>query len=153
MIFSSNYINRKPLTKRQSNGTFSFNKEPPHTHNFLFITPMSSVTNPLDDLKPQEDPAQLDIEEDDDVEDDAPGEVSTTGAFSSVHLFTLLDFAKFLEGAKKKKKKKKPKKKKPEQSDPPRIGLSKIYPTGKYPEGEIQPYKDECVLMWICDEV
>jgi methionyl aminopeptidase len=48
---------------------------------------------------------------------------------------------------KKKKKKKKPKRKKTEQSDPPRIGLSKFYPDGIYPEGEIQPYKDEYVLM------
>jgi methionyl aminopeptidase len=47
---------------------------------------------------------------------------------------------------KKKKKKKKPKKKKAEQSDPPRIGLSKFYPDGVYPEGEIQLYKKECVL-------
>ena len=53
----------------EPSAAFSFNKEPPHTHKFLFITPMSSVTNPLDDLKPQEDPAQLDIEEDDDVEE------------------------------------------------------------------------------------
>ncbi|KAJ7161316.1 methionine aminopeptidase 2-like protein [Mycena crocata] len=45
--------------------------------------------------------------------------------------------------AKKKKKKKKPKKKKPEQSDPPRIGLSKFFPDGIYPEGEIQHYKDD----------
>jgi hypothetical protein len=45
--------------------------------------------------------------------------------------------------AKKKKKKKKPKKKKAEQSDPPRIGLSKFFPDGIYPEGEIQHYKDE----------
>jgi hypothetical protein len=45
----------------------------------------------------------------------------------------------------KKKKKKKPKKKKTEQGDPPRIGLSKFYPDGIYPEGEIQLYKDECV--------
>ncbi|KAJ6520090.1 methionine aminopeptidase 2-like protein [Mycena sanguinolenta] len=45
--------------------------------------------------------------------------------------------------AKKKKKKKKPKKKKSEQSDPPRIGLSKLFPDGIYPEGEIQHYKDD----------
>jgi methionyl aminopeptidase len=45
---------------------------------------------------------------------------------------------------KKKKKKKKPKKKKKiEQGDPPRTGLSKVYPGGKYPVGEIQEYKDE----------
>ena len=46
---------------------------------------------------------------------------------------------------KKKKKKKKPKKKKLEQTDPPRIGISKFFPDGIYPEGEIQPYKDEWV--------
>jgi methionyl aminopeptidase len=45
---------------------------------------------------------------------------------------------------KKKKKKKKPKKKKKiEQGDPPRIGLSKMYPDGKYPVGEIQEYRNE----------
>lgn len=48
-------------------------------------------------------------------------------------------------GDKKKKKKKKPKKKKvaATQSDPPRVGLSKIFPNGLYPEGEIQEYKNE----------
>jgi methionyl aminopeptidase len=44
---------------------------------------------------------------------------------------------------KKKKKKKKSKKKKPTQSDPPRVGLSKLFPSGIYPEGELQEYKDE----------
>ncbi|KIK99471.1 hypothetical protein PAXRUDRAFT_8851 [Paxillus rubicundulus Ve08.2h10] len=47
------------------------------------------------------------------------------------------------EGQKKKKKKKKPKKKKVQQTDPPRVGLSKIFSSGLYPEGEIQPYKDD----------
>ena len=42
---------------------------------------------------------------------------------------------------KKKKKKKKPKKKK--KVEPPRTGLSKVYPDGKYPAGEIQEYKNE----------
>jgi methionyl aminopeptidase len=51
-----------------------------------------------------------------------------------------------LDLAGRKKKKKKPKKKKPEQSDPPRIALSKFYLDGIYPEGEIQPYNNECVL-------
>ena len=51
------------------------------------------------------------------------------------------------DAKKKKKKKKKSKKKKLEQSDPPRIGLSKLFPTGIYPEGEIQPYKDEYVPL------
>ncbi|KAF9787077.1 methionine aminopeptidase 2-like protein [Thelephora terrestris] len=46
-------------------------------------------------------------------------------------------------GAKKKKKKKKPKKKKATQSDPPRVGLSKLFPSGVYPVGEICEYKDD----------
>lgn len=44
---------------------------------------------------------------------------------------------------KKKKKKKKPKKKKLQQTEPPTIGLSKLFPDGNYPEGELQDYKDE----------
>jgi len=67
----------------------------------------------------------MDAEENDDVEDEVGGEGPATG------------------DAKKKKKKKKPKKKKLEQSDPPRVGLSKLFPSGVYPEGEIQPYKDD----------
>ncbi|ELU39451.1 methionine aminopeptidase 2B [Rhizoctonia solani AG-1 IA] len=51
------------------------------------------------------------------------------------------------EGAKKKKKKKKSKKKKTAapavQSDPPRVGLSFLFPNGVYPEGEIQEYKND----------
>lgn len=50
--------------------------------------------------------------------------------------------------AKKKKKKKKTKKKKTVQSEPPRVGLSKLFPSGVYPVGEIQEYKDEYVC-WI----
>ncbi|EJD54865.1 peptidase M24A, methionine aminopeptidase [Auricularia subglabra TFB-10046 SS5] len=47
--------------------------------------------------------------------------------------------------AKKKKKKKKPKKKTgaAKQSEPPRIGLSKLFADGVYPEGEIVEYKDD----------
>ena len=47
------------------------------------------------------------------------------------------------EAKKKKKKKKAKKKKKVEQGDPPRTGLSKVYPDGKFPVGEIQEYKNE----------
>jgi methionyl aminopeptidase len=51
---------------------------------------------------------------------------------------------------KKKKKKKKPKKKKKvEQGDPPRTGLSKVYPDGKYPVGEIKEYKNE----WVTEHI
>lgn len=49
----------------------------------------------------------------------------------------------FTGEVKKKKKKKKTKKKKIEQTDPPRVGLSKIYVDGIYPEGELQEYKNE----------
>jgi methionyl aminopeptidase len=51
--------------------------------------------------------------------------------------------------AKKKKKKKKPKKKAKteQQSEPPRVGLSKLFPDGNYPEGELHEYKDE----WVSD--
>ncbi|KAI0639956.1 peptidase M24A methionine aminopeptidase [Trametes polyzona] len=44
---------------------------------------------------------------------------------------------------KKKKKKKKAKKKKVEQTEPPTVGLSKLFPDGNYPEGELQDYKDD----------
>ncbi|KAF9015712.1 hypothetical protein BDQ17DRAFT_1230001 [Cyathus striatus] len=50
------------------------------------------------------------------------------------------------DNAQKKKKKKRTNKKKKGavvQSDPPRVGLSKIFSTGNYPEGEIQEYRDE----------
>jgi methionyl aminopeptidase len=51
------------------------------------------------------------------------------------------------ESEKKKKKKKKSKKKKGAvpavQSDPPRVGLSLLFPNGIYPEGEVQEYKNE----------
>ena len=52
---------------------------------------------------------------------------------------------------KKKKKKKKPKKKSgsshkvEQQTEPPTVGLSKLFPDGNYPEGELQDYKDEYV--------
>ncbi|KAK2967486.1 hypothetical protein RJ640_023436 [Escallonia rubra] len=49
------------------------------------------------------------------------------------------------EAAKKKKKKSKNKKKKevPEQTDPPTIPVTELFPSGEFPEGEIQQYKDE----------
>lgn len=67
----------------------------------------------------------------------------------SIYLMILLS----LGDAKKKKKKKKPKKKKPEQSDPPRVGLSKFFPNGQYPVGEICEYKNEYAgicLLRVC---
>ncbi|KAF6766737.1 peptidase M24A methionine aminopeptidase [Ephemerocybe angulata] len=41
------------------------------------------------------------------------------------------------------RKRKSPRRKRPVQSDPPRVGLSKIFPSGNYPVGEIQEYKDD----------
>jgi methionyl aminopeptidase len=53
-----------------------------------------------------------------------------------------------------KKKKKKSKKKKTgaangasKQSSPPRVGLSKLFPSGQYPIGEIRDYTDEYHLI------
>ncbi|KAF8333047.1 peptidase M24, structural domain-containing protein [Cantharellus anzutake] len=42
-----------------------------------------------------------------------------------------------------KKKKRKKKVQKAVQSDPPRVGLSKLFPNNVYPEGQIQEYKDD----------
>ena len=47
------------------------------------------------------------------------------------------------EGKKKKKKKKPKKKSKLEQTEPPTVGLTKLFPDGKFPEGELQEYKNE----------
>ncbi|KAG6830903.1 hypothetical protein H0H92_014054 [Tricholoma furcatifolium] len=90
------------------------------------MTGESKPLQPTDELLEQDGHAQAEPDEIDDGDDEPiAGDGSGTG-----------------EG-KKKKKKKKPKKKKQEQSDPPRIGLSKFFPDGIYPEGEIQPYKDD----------
>ncbi|KAI0652404.1 peptidase M24A methionine aminopeptidase [Trametes meyenii] len=72
-------------------------------------------------------PASVEAEEDveDGEEEDAPETQSAGG-----------------EG-KKKKKKRKPKKKKAEQTEPPTIGLSKLFPSGVFPEGELQEYKND----------
>ncbi|KAI0334393.1 peptidase M24A methionine aminopeptidase [Cubamyces sp. BRFM 1775] len=72
-------------------------------------------------------PSSADAEEEvDDVEEDGAPEAQGAGG----------------EG-KKKKKKKKTKKKKAEQTEPPTVGLSKLFPDGNYPEGELQDYKDD----------
>ncbi|KAG2258579.1 hypothetical protein Bca52824_077873 [Brassica carinata] len=42
-----------------------------------------------------------------------------------------------------KKKKKNKSKKKPQQTDPPTIPVVKLFPSGDFPEGEIQQYKDD----------
>ena len=56
------------------------------------------------------------------------------------------ELGKATAAKKKKSKKKKPKKKGPkseQQTEPPRVGLSKLFPDGNYPEGELHEYKDE----------
>ncbi|KAF8846131.1 peptidase M24A, methionine aminopeptidase [Paxillus ammoniavirescens] len=85
--------------------------------------PEEAVAKPGD----EKEPIQNEQVPEEDSDDDAAAEEPGAGG----------------EGQKKKKKKKKPKKKKVQQTDPPRIGLSKIFPSGLYPEGEIQPYKDD----------
>ncbi|KAF5312452.1 hypothetical protein D9619_002629 [Psilocybe cf. subviscida] len=85
----------------------------------------------------KEDVPQEDGEGDD---DDGDEEVAAEGA-AGVWFQTM--YARPGEGKKKKKKKKPKKKTKAEQSEPPRVPVSKFFPSGKYPEGEIQPYKNE----------
>ncbi|KAJ4002257.1 methionine aminopeptidase 2-like protein [Lentinula boryana] len=94
---------------------------------------MTVATEESNDLNKKE-PSQ-NIEDDDDGEDDV-AEVVDSGTGD----------------AKKKKKKKKPKKKKATQSDPPRVGLSKLFPNNIYPEGELQPYKDDNVWRTTSEE-
>ncbi|KAL6854373.1 hypothetical protein ACP4OV_019276 [Aristida adscensionis] len=49
------------------------------------------------------------------------------------------------ESAKKKKKKSKAKKKKDplKQTDPPSVSVDELFPSGEFPEGEVQQYKDD----------
>ncbi|OBZ79054.1 Methionine aminopeptidase 2 [Grifola frondosa] len=85
------------------------------------------MANSVKERKEDTPPMVVDAEEEenDDVEDDGVEHAGAGG-----------------EG-KKKKKKKKSKKKKVEQTDPPRVPVSKFYPDGNYPEGELQEYKDD----------
>lgn len=69
--------------------------------------------------------------------------------YSSNQLMTCycLDPPAAATGEQKKKKKKKKSKKKAKtgenkQTDPPRVGLTKIFVNGTYPEGEIQEYRE-----------
>ncbi|KAI0783325.1 peptidase M24A methionine aminopeptidase [Abortiporus biennis] len=90
---------------------------------------MSEHVNCANDIAPKKDEEQIPspVDHEDDGEDDHEEDVNTP-----------------VNGeGKKKKKKKKSKKKKVEQSDPPRIGLSKFFPDGNYPEGELVDYKDD----------
>ncbi|KAH7043879.1 methionine aminopeptidase 2-like protein [Macrophomina phaseolina] len=77
-------------------------------------------------------PANGDVESDEEEEGDAPAEGGATGE------------------AKKKKKKPRKKKKKggagggaSKQSDPPRVPVAQLFPSGQFPEGQIEEYRDE----------
>lgn len=103
------------------------------------------VKNPADDAVDEHaDHDDSDNEGSDSNETGAPGAGEYT-TVALVHTKVGLTYAWSII-ASKKKKKKKPKKKKVTQSEPPRVGLSKLFPSGVYPEGEIQEYKDEYVL-------
>ncbi|KAF3208337.1 hypothetical protein TWF106_011440 [Orbilia oligospora] len=76
-------------------------------------------------------------EDDSDDDDDAHGEVTIISTENQLPSEST--------SAKKKKKKSKKKKKKTvsgakKQSNPPRIPLTELFPTGEYPEGEVQHY-------------
>jgi methionyl aminopeptidase len=102
---------------------------------------MVSIATPT--TAPLEDPAHPIELEDDEIEEDGAAEAPGSSMYTLDRCLHSSHSIIALAEGKKKKKKKKPKKKKPEQSDPPRIGLSKFYPEGNYPVGEIQEYKDE----------
>ncbi|THH05231.1 hypothetical protein EW145_g4953 [Phellinidium pouzarii] len=90
-------------------------------------------------------------EDEDDIEEN--GLVESGGATGESSCFLYMWYiqdrkAHFLSAyrlgdSRKKKKKKKSKKKKVEQSEPPRVGLSKLFPDAIFPEGEIQKYKND----------
>ncbi|TCD64310.1 Methionine aminopeptidase 2 [Steccherinum ochraceum] len=85
----------------------------------------------------EEDPTTKDVKDHAESDDENEEDVDVPGADGD---------------AKKKKKKKKSKKKKPVQSDPPRVGLSKLFPNGTYPIGEIQEYKNDNVWRTTSEE-
>ncbi|KAI0699385.1 peptidase M24A methionine aminopeptidase [Cerioporus squamosus] len=80
------------------------------------------------ETKPDEvPPAAAEGEEEEDIEEEGAPDAQGAGG----------------EGKKKKKKKKPKKKSKLEQTEPPTVGLTKLFPDGKFPEGELQEYKDD----------
>ena len=99
------------------------------------------------ETKTEEEPENKQVppqDEDEDEEEEETGLTPGTGKLlGSDTSYFFSYWISRADGAKKKKKKKKPKKKKAVQSDPPRVGLSKLFPSGVYPTGEICEYKDE----------
>ncbi|RPD65115.1 peptidase M24A methionine aminopeptidase [Lentinus tigrinus ALCF2SS1-6] len=72
-------------------------------------------------------PANADGDEEEEIEEEGAHDAQGAGG----------------EGKKKKKKKKPKKKSKLEQTEPPTVGLTKLFPDGKFPEGELHEYKDD----------
>ncbi|KAG5530289.1 hypothetical protein RHGRI_025298 [Rhododendron griersonianum] len=72
-------------------------------------------------------------------------ENGTSKIVEKVNSLALDEPSDMTEAAKKKKKKSKSKKKKelPEQTDPPSLPIVDLFPSGEFPEGEIQQYKDD----------
>ncbi|THH13494.1 hypothetical protein EW146_g6727 [Bondarzewia mesenterica] len=119
----------------------------------------NGVATPHDSVVDKTDPSLTPAEDDNDDDTEEVAEVVASGPsltwipcdcrLIGIHLFLLFGggYPWGLGEGKKKKKKKKSKRKKAEQSDPPRVGLSKIFPDGNFPEGEIEEYRDECVVF------
>jgi hypothetical protein len=107
---------------------------------------MTREKEPINGLDSTEDHQEPEAEENEEPEDEVGGDAPGIGRLIHMLYPHVIHLHRTGE-VKKKKKKKKSKKKKLEQSDPPRIGLSKFFPDGIYPEGEIQPYKDECIFF------
>ena len=97
----------------------------------------------------------LDAEDEvDDGEEDGAPEAGAGGELQIYRVKHIAHFRSATGDSKKKKKKKKPKKKKAaeHQTEPPRVGLSKLFPDGNYPEGEMHEYKEEyvdCMLPYV----
>ncbi|XP_065863049.1 methionine aminopeptidase 2B [Euphorbia lathyris] len=74
-----------------------------------------------------------------------PSVSNENNEFSNLSIAMQNDEEDSKEVAKKKKKKNKSKKKKelPQQTDPPTIPIIELFPSGEFPEGEIQQYKDD----------
>jgi hypothetical protein len=114
---------------------------------YPFLSPTMTAP-PTEETRPQTVPIDDENDVDDSDEEGAPEIAAADGQFHLLsvpthHILINLCLIDLGEVKKKKKKKKPKKKKKVEQGDPPRTGLSKMYPDGKYPVGEIQEYKNE----------
>jgi len=107
--------------------------------------------SPVEVARKLEDPVPPEVIDDEDEEGNEEDAIAEDAGPGECGVFVLSQpFISFLAlgsatgDAKKKKKKKKSKKKtSKKQSEPPRVGLSQLFPTSIFPEGEIQEYKNE----------